>query len=147
MWFPCPPFLRRPRAAHVVRHVVASHHHRIPRWLVFACGAGLGGGLVPIVGWIPSSAPPLVEQAPAPVDVPEPGTLLVFGVALVGLAITRPTQRDLFPPPRPAERERVAPFEFEPGPEAEPRPDWVPPEWLSLPTDDEVTPPSIEEKP
>lgn len=88
-----------------------------------------------------------VEQVPAPVDVPEPGTLLVFGVALVGLAMVRVTQRDLFPPPRPTERERVAPFEFIPGPEAEPRPDWVPPEWLSLPTDDEVTPPSIEEKP
>ena len=48
----------------------------------------------------------------------------------------KPRQPSLPLAPRQVPRETVAPFEFEPGPEAVPRPDWVPPEWLTLPTDD-----------
>lgn len=63
--------------------------------------------------------------------------------------MTRARQPDLFPrQPTPAPRTTEAgrggrgiePFEFVPGPECEPRPDWVIPAELRLPTDpDEVT--------
>ena len=39
-------------------------------------------------------------------------------------------------PAPPAELATVVPFEFEHGAECEPRPGWVVPEWLRLPTDD-----------
>jgi len=46
----------------------------------------------------------------------------------------------MFPPPAgripAATKHEIEPFEFQPGPEAEPRPGWVPPEWLALLTDD-----------
>jgi len=49
----------------------------------------------------------------------------------------RPAQPSLLPPPAgripAATKHEIKPFEFQPGPEAEPRPGWVPPEWLRLP--------------